>query len=122
MAHYQWDFNTPAERAAKMAEWQGRNWPAWLTAHLKLPFEATRVHDADAEDGLLTLRNPFPVGQRLTVLGLADPSMNDYDGVMVKVQRGANKGEIPLADLEMTSASESNYGPVKEFATYWADK
>jgi hypothetical protein len=104
-----------------LAEWQSRNWPAWLTATLKFPFEATRLHDADAEDGLLTLRNPFPVGQRLTVLGLADPPMNDYDGIMVRVQRGSNKGEVPLADLEPPAADEA-YGPIKEFAIYWAGK
>jgi hypothetical protein len=99
-----------------------RDWPAWLQANLKFPFEANRIYDADAEDGLLTLRNPFPVGQRLTVLGLADPPMNDYDGVIVKVQRGANKGEIPLANLEVTPPENANYRPVKEFATYWAGK
>jgi hypothetical protein len=122
MPHYQWTFDTPAAQAAKTAEWQQRDWPAWLKAHLKFPFEAMRTREEDADDGFTTLRNPFPVGSRLTVMGLADPPMNDYDGVVVKVQRGSNKGEAPLADLEASPANDPNYGPVQEFVVHWTSR
>lgn len=107
---------------AKMSEWQQRDWPAWLKTHLNFPFEAIRLKDEDADDGLLTLRNPFPVGQRLTVLGLADSPMNDYEGIVVKVQRGANKGTVPLADLEVTPKTDPSYDPAQEFVAYWSSK
>lgn len=111
-----------AHPESQMSEWQQRDWPVWLKTHLKFPFEATRLKDEDADDGLLTLRNPFPVGQRLTVLGLADSPMNDYEGIVVKVQRGANKGTVPLADLEVTPKNDSNYAPAQEFVVYWSSR
>lgn len=115
-------FQTSAEKEAKMVEWQQRDWPAWLKTQLQFPFEANRTKDEDADDGLLTLRNPFPVGQRLTVLDLADVPMNDYEGVVVKVQRNANKGTVPLADLEVTPKDNANYNAVQEFVAYWSSK
>lgn len=120
MAHEQ--TSDKAAQAAKISEWQQRDWPAWLKAHLTFPFEAIRTKDQDAEDGFMTLRNPFLVGSRLTVVGLADSPMNDYDGIVVKVQRGSNKGEVPLADLEVTPAGDPNYGPAQEFALFWANR
>ena len=122
MAQYHWEFKTPTEKQAKMTEWQQRDWPAWLKTHLKFPFEATRTKDEDADAGLLTLRSPFPVGQRLTVLGLADSPMNDYEGIVVKVQRGSNKGTVPLADLEVTPKDNPNYNPAQEFIVYWSSR
>ena len=61
---------------------------------------------------------PFAVGQRMQALGLEE---HWKYGIAVNVAAGKKKGSIPLADVEVTSKTNKNYWPVREYVVWAAN-
>lgn len=110
----------------KYEQWQRREWVAWLRANLTFPFRAERVEhmylDPAAPEELLAA-DPFPVGCRVQILGIAEGDFDPYfDGVFVDVQGKKGKGCVPLQDFEVRPKSDANYWPVREFVVWYANR
>jgi hypothetical protein len=104
---YQWGFDTEEEWDAKFKEWEKREWMSWLETHLTFPFEAIYV-EGD--------------GKKVRVLELVDFDPGDLYGVIVEARQERRTLDLPLCGLEVTPETDPNYGPVKEFAVYWANR
>lgn len=105
----------------KCEEWDRRDWMTWFEKNLSFPFEAKRVEDDD--DTFFTdvaEREPFRLGHKMTVVGLE--SDTERYGVIVKVREGRKTGNVPFADLEVTSKSDKNYWPVREYVVWFANQ
>lgn len=106
----------------KLAEWQERDWPVWLQAHLTFPFTVIRMEDDD--DAYFTdvaKRRPFRLKHTMVAVGLeveADPKY----GLLLQVTEGRHKGYVPLADVEVTSGEDANFWPVREYVVWFANR
>jgi len=109
----------------KSRQWKSRNWIAWLKKNLKFPFEAERMEDdldPFAPDDIKA-RNPFPVGCKVQVFGIADEDCDvEFEGVIMEVRDRKRKGYIPLQDMEVFPKSDPNYWPVREFVVWYANQ
>ena len=96
----------------KYKQWQSRDWIKWLKARLTFPFQAERMEDdldpfAPEE---LHARNPFPVGSKVKVMGIADEDCDvEFEGVIMEVRDKKRKGYIPLQDMEVFPKKDPNY-------------
>ena len=105
----------------KFEEWDRKDWMTWFEENLSFPFEAKRVEDDD--DTFFTdvaEHEAFRFGHKMTVVAL-ECEMERY-GVIVKVREGRKTGNVPFADLEVTSKSDKNYWPVREYVVWFANQ
>jgi len=105
----------------KCEQWERRDWMTWLEQNLSFPFEVERMEDDD--DAYFTDiadREPFRLGHKMTVLAL-EPEDIRY-GIVVKVQEEGRIGHVPLCDLQVTSKSDKNYWPVREYVVWFANR
>jgi len=105
----------------KYEEWEKRDWMTWFEQNLSFPFAVERMEDDD--DALFTDvadREPFRLGHKMTVLALESEIIR-Y-GVIVKVQEEGKIGHVPLSDLQVTSKSDENYWPVREYVVWFANR
>ncbi|MFQ5825675.1 MAG: calcium-binding protein [bacterium] len=117
------DGNIPRNEEAykkKWAEWKNRDWMQWLQQNLSFPFMVERVEDDDdAYFGDIAENEPFTLGHKMKVLEL---TFEDAQyGIIVKVREGRKVGHVPLCDLEVTSKSDKNYWPVREYVVWFAN-
>jgi len=96
----------------KYEEWEKRDWAVWLNTNLSFPFEVKREEDME-ENPFEPDDGPFSVGRRMKVTGLAEE--NFPVGFLVCVESGKKTGQIPLADVEVTSKKVPIYWPVREY-------
>ena len=105
----------------KRAEWEERNWWAWLEGKLAFPFTVERIEDeGDAYFREDAQEEPCRLGHRMRVLGLLDEE-EDY-GIFVSVEEGPVTGDVPLADLEVLPKEDPNYWPVREYVLWFANR
>ena len=122
MAEYDasWDRDNHELYSKMYEEWEKRDWMAWLPERLSFPFEVSRKEDMDDGSFFRTEDRPFDVGHIFEVLGF------EYDddgyGIICVVKEGRRKGHVPLADVEVTSASDSNFWPVREYVVWFANR
>lgn len=105
----------------KFQEWEKRDWMMWLEQNLSFPFIVKRTEDDD--DAYFTdvaEREPFRLGHKMKVLALNFED-NRY-GIIVKVREVRKVGYVPLCDLEVTSKSDKNYWPVREYIVWFANR
>ncbi|MBI1987818.1 MAG: hypothetical protein HYS70_05675 [Nitrospinae bacterium] len=102
----------------KYEEWRRRDWMTWLSEKLSFPFEVERKEDME-ENPFDPGRGPFSVGRRMQAVSL-DEEHWKY-GMVVRVTDGKKKGAIPLADVEVTSKTNPNYWPVREYVVWSAN-
>jgi Calcium binding len=107
----------------KYREWKNRDWNAWLKDTLSFPFEARREEDEDGAyftDVVVVKTQPFGLGHVFKVIGI------EYDdawtGIIMKAQEGRNTGYVPLCDVEVTTKSDKNYWPVREYVVWFANR
>lgn len=116
-----WDEDNDELWERKYSEWEERDWESWLGARLSFPFEVKREEDDD--DAYFTdiaSHQPFRLGHTMTVLGIEDDDVG-Y-GVFVKVREGRKTGCVPLYDVEVTSRSDPNFWPVREYVVWFANR
>ena len=116
-----WDTGDWEGLDRKWPDWEGRDWEAWLRASLSFPFRAKRFEDDDeAYFTEVAWREPFRLGARMLVLGLAgcDPWR---DVILVEARQGRFRGSVPLSDLEVVSKDDPNYGPLREYVVWHAN-
>jgi hypothetical protein len=105
----------------KFEEWQQRDWPAWLQIHLTFPFTVIRMEDDYRESVIEELRRqPFRLGHTMIAIGVEaeeDPNC----GLLLMVTEGRRKGDVPLADVEVTPGEDANFWPVREYAVWFAN-
>lgn len=104
----------------KYEQRERRDWMTWLQQNLSFPFEVDRMEDDD--DTFFTdvaAHEPFRLGHKMTVLAL-ECEFERY-GIIVKVQEEGKIGHVPLCDLEVTSKSDKNYWPVREYVVWFAN-
>ncbi len=116
-----WDQGNDELWDRKYDEWEERDWESWLDAELSFPFEVRREEDDD--DAFFTnvaSRQPFRLGHTMKVLGVEDDDV-DY-GILVKVREGKRTGCVPLCDVQVTSRSDPNFWPVREYVVWFANR
>jgi hypothetical protein len=116
-----WDTGDWTGLDRKWPDWEGRDWEAWLKANLSFPFRARRSEDDD--DAYFTdvaWREPFRLGARMLVLGLA--GVDAWRDVLLgEARQGRFHGEVPLSDLEVVPKDDPNYWPVREYVVWHAN-
>jgi len=105
--------------ARKCEEWRRRNWMAWLSEKLSFPFEVKRAEDME-ENPFDHAHGPFSVGRRMQAVSLEEDEHWKY-GMVICVTDGKKKGTVPLADVEITSKTNPNYWPVREYVVWAAN-
>ena len=116
-----WDEGKQKAWDQKYEEWEKRDWPEWLNAHLSFPFQVVRNDDDD--DAYFTNvadHQPFRLGHTMTVLALVGEE--DMYGIIIKVREGRKIGYVPLCDTEVVSRDDKNFWPVREYAAWFANR
>jgi hypothetical protein len=116
-----WDEGNDGLWERKYSAWEERDWESWLSAQLSFPFEVRREEDED--DAYFTdiaSHQPFRLGHTMKVLGIEDE--DDWYGIIVRVREGRRTGYVPLADVEVTSRSDPNFWPVREYVVWFANR
>ena len=103
---------------SKYEEWGRRDWMAWLSEKLSFPFEVKRAEDME-ENPFDHAHGPFSVGRRMQAVSLEEEHWK-Y-GMVICVTDGKKKGTVPLADVEVTSKTNPNYWPVREYVVWAAN-
>jgi hypothetical protein len=102
-------------------EWEKRDWESWLSGRLSFPFEVKREEDDDeAYFTNVASRQPFRLGHTMEVLGIEGEHV--HYGILVKVREGRRTGRVPLCDVEVTSRSDPNFWPVREYVVWFANR
>jgi len=104
----------------KYLEWTKRSWEDWLRENLAFPFEVERMEDED--DSYFTdiaKTEPFRLGHIMEIVGIAGE--DDLRGFIVEAKEGKKTGYVPLCDLEVTSKTDVNYWPVREYVVWFAN-
>ena len=130
-----WDSEEDADGGAfdrKYEEWDSRDWVPWLASKLTFSFRAERMEDMDLDPLApeeMHARNPFPVGCKVDVIGIAEGDFElDFDGVIVQIRGDKSsgckkrKGYLPLQELEVLPKDDANYWPVREFVVWFANQ
>lgn len=116
-----WDEGNEELWDQKYDAWEERDWEGWLRKQLSFPFEVKRKEDDD--DAFFTnvaSHQPFRLGHTMKVLGI---EYNDVDyGILLKVREGNRAGCVPLCDVEVTSRSDPNFWPVREYVVWFANR
>jgi len=116
-----WDDSNEDLFDKKYEEWEKRDWKKWLNLNLTFPFEVERVEDEDdAYFSKGATKEPFRLGHKMKVIKIED--FDDFYGILVKAREGRRTAIIPLCELEVTSKSNINYWPVKEFVVWFANR
>lgn len=104
----------------KEAEWEKRNWLAWLKKHLSFPFKVRREEEDDSFFDEDTQNKSFSFGHTMEVLGIEDE--DDLAGIIIKVKEGQQIGYIPLCDVEVKQKTDKNFWPVREYVVWFANQ
>ena len=115
-----WDEGNEKLWDQKYAEWEERDWETWLGEHLSFPFEVKRKEDED--DAYFTdiaSTAPFRLGHVMNAIALADA---DDDWIIIEASEGKKIGDVPLADVEVTSRKDPNFWPVREYVVWFANR
>lgn len=106
----------------KYLEWQRRDWPAWLQAHLVFPFSVVRKEDDDdAYFTSVAQHQPFRLGHTMVAVGI-DVEEDPTYGIELQVKEGRRKGYVPLADVEVTPRDDVNFWSVREYVVWFANR
>ena len=114
-----WDEDNEELFDEKYAEWEERDWESWLNRNLTMPFEVKRVED-EVGFGGIKRKELFGIGHVMKVLSIQEDD-NKY-GVIIKVRENGKIGYIPLCDVEVTSRSNPNFWPVREYVVWFANR
>lgn len=88
---------------------------------LSVPFEVRREEDDDYTFFTdVAQREPFRLGHvmRATALDEDDPKY----GILIQVREGKRTGYVPLCDVEVTSRTDANFWPVREYVVWFASR
>ncbi len=118
-ASWAWEGNEDAWNE-KYAEWEGRDWRAWLSDNLSFPFLADRREDPDKDLPATQEDAWFGAGHSMKVLSIKEE--DETHGIIVKVRERRGVGYVPLCELEVTPRKNKNYWPVKEYAVWFANR
>lgn len=116
-----WDEENDELWDRKYDEWETRDWEIWLGTQLSFPFEVKREEDGD--DAFFTAvasHQPFRLGHTMNVLGIEGD--DDHYGILINVREGKRTGCVPLCDVEVTSRSDPNFWPVREYVVWFANR
>lgn len=114
-----WDEDNEELFDEKYAEWEERDWESWLNRNLTMPFEVKRVED-EVGFGGIKRKELFGIGHVMKVLSIEED--DDKYGVIIKVRENGKIGYIPLCDVEVTSRSNPNFWPVREYVVWFANR
>ena len=116
-----WDEGNNGLWYQKYQEWKERDWQGWLDEQLSFPFEIRREEDdGDAFFTDVASRQPFRLGHIMKALAIEDEDRN-Y-GILIKVREGRRTACVPLCDFEVTSRSDPNFWPVREYVVWFANR
>ena len=115
-----WDSDSLRKFDKKYEVWKKRDWWNWIVDNLSFPFEAQRMEDMDSNPFADNSGNPFRTGQIMTVVDVEDE--DDLRGIIVEVKNDKLIGYVPLSDLQVTSKSNSNFWPVREYVVWFANQ
>ena len=104
----------------KYDEWSERDWESWLLSNLSFPFEVKRIEDDREFIPKENSEEPFTVGHIFKVEGVE--LEDELYGFIVKVKEGRRKGHVPLCDVEVTSSTDRNYWPAREYVVWFANR
>ena len=113
-----WDEDNEELFDEKYSEWEERDWESWLNENLTFPFEIKREEDGE-EWGDKKSKKLFGIGHTMEVLSINED--DDKYGVIIKVREGRKTGYIPLCDVEVTSRTNPNFWPVREYVVWFAN-
>lgn len=91
---------------------QFRAWARHLQQTLKFPFEAEVAEFQE--------RGRLRTGDILQVLNIE--IVDDLYGIIVHCRRGREQIDAPLADLECTNQQSANYGPLRDYVVWFANR
>lgn len=114
-----WDEDNEDLFDEKYAEWEERDWKLWLKQNVTMPFKVKRVEDFGAYFDSPKSKTPFGVGHVMDVLSIHDE--DDMYGVIISVQEGRRKSYLSLGEVEVTSRSDPNFWPVREYVVWFAN-
>ena len=115
-----WDEDNEDLFDEKYAEWEERDWKSWLKQNLTIPFKVNRVEDFGADFNSPKSKTPFGVGRVMDVLSIHDE--DDMYGVIISVQEDQRKAYLSLGEVEVTSRSDPNFWPVREYVVWFANR
>lgn len=119
-----WDRTGKAAEEAfdrKCEEWQRRDWMKWLGEHLTFPFTVVRKEDEDdAYFEPSAGKAPFRLDHTMEIIGLEEE--DDLYGVIAKAREKRQIGHVPLCNVEVTSKSDKNFWPVREYVVWFANR
>ncbi|MBI5555554.1 MAG: hypothetical protein HY920_06880 [Elusimicrobia bacterium] len=116
--------NLPMNEGAftkKYQEWENRDWRKWLEKNLVFPFIVERKEDDD--DAYFTdiaKHAPFRLGHKMKVLKVI--LEDDFYGIIVKVREKGRVGSVSLCDVEVTPKADQNFGFVREYVVWFANR
>ena len=115
-----WDEANEDAWDKKCDEWSERDWESWLKSKLLFPFAVKRVEDDREFIPKENNEEPFSVGHIFKVVSIE--LEDELYGFIVKVKEGRRKGHVPLCDVEVTSSTDRNYWPVREYVVWFANR
>ncbi len=115
-----WDEEDEDAWDQKYDEWNERDWESWLLESLSFPFEVKRMEDDRDFMSDYDNNDPFTVGHVFNIEGieLEDESY----GFIVNTKEGRRNGHVPLCDVEVTSKTDQNYWPIREYVVWFANR
>ncbi len=86
-------------------------WANYLAKTLTFPFDAIITGGPD--------KGPLQTGDKVSVKRIS--LVEDFYGIIVELRRGHNKYDHPLCDMEVINSESSNYQPVNDYCTWFAN-
>ncbi len=86
-------------------------WKNYLVKTLTFPFDAIITGGPD--------KGPLRTGDKVSVKRIS--LVEDFYGIIVELRRGNNKYDHPLCDMEVINSESSNYQPVNDYCTWFAN-
>ena len=115
-----WDEANEEAWDEKYDEWSERDWESWFLRNLSFPFEVKRIEDDREFIPKDNSEEPFTIGHIFKVEGIE--LEDELYGFIVRVKEGRRKGHVPLCDVEVTSKTDRNYWPVREYIAWFANR
>ena len=115
-----WDEANEEAWDEKYDEWSERDWESWFLRNLSFPFEVKRIEDDREFIPKDNSEEPFTVRHIFKVEGIE--LEDELHGFIVRVKEGRRKGHVPLCDVEVTSKTDRNYWPVREYIAWFANR
>lgn len=86
-------------------------WQNYLAKKLNFPFDAIITGGPD--------KGPLKTGDKVIVKRIS--LVEDFYGIFVELRQGRNRYDHPLCDMEVINTESSNFQPVNDYSTWYAN-